>query len=102
MIGNGRYYGGAFALFPEARLDDGKLDVCVFTGDRFWDVIRYSQGVWRNLHTGFGDVEYFQADSFECHPSTTVRQRFQLDGEHAGRVPVRFSVRPGALRVVVP
>src|SRR6185503_18609071 len=30
LIGNGRLYGGPFAVFPNANLSDGLLDVCVF------------------------------------------------------------------------
>src|SRR5436190_13767241 len=30
LIGNGRLYGGSYAIFSEAKLCDGLLDVCVF------------------------------------------------------------------------
>jgi diacylglycerol kinase (ATP) len=30
LIGNGRLYGGAFRIFPDADLRDGLLDLCVF------------------------------------------------------------------------
>jgi diacylglycerol kinase family enzyme len=30
LIGNGRFYGGSFAVFPQASMQDGLLDVCVF------------------------------------------------------------------------
>ena len=30
LIGNGRFYGGPFEIFPRADLRDGLLDVCVF------------------------------------------------------------------------
>ena len=30
LIGNGRFYGGPFRVFPQADLRDGRLDVCVF------------------------------------------------------------------------
>ena len=60
------------------------------------------QGVFRQVHTGFRDVQYFRGPSFECHPSATARPLVQLDGENVGRAPVRFGLEPGALRVVVP
>ena len=41
LIGNGRYYGGRFTLFPKARMDDGLLDVCVFETCGYLDVLRY-------------------------------------------------------------
>jgi YegS/Rv2252/BmrU family lipid kinase len=100
LVGNGRFYGGRFALFPKARMDDGLLDVCVFEKCGYWDVLRYGQGILRGAHIDLGDVKYFQTDRLVCNaPGTTP---FELDGEDAGDAPVTFSVVPRALRVVVP
>jgi len=100
LIGNGRFYGGPFRLFPEARMDDGLLDVCVFERGGYFDMLRYGQGILRGVHTGFPDVKYFQAKEFVCSAAQPVP--FELDGEDAGEVPVRFSVMTRALRVMTP
>jgi diacylglycerol kinase (ATP) len=100
LVGNGRFYGGRFALFPRAQMDDGLLDVCVFEKCGYWDVLRYGQGILRGAHIDLADVKYFQTERLVCNaPSTTP---FELDGEDAGDAPVTFSVVPRALRVVVP
>jgi diacylglycerol kinase (ATP) len=100
LVGNGRFYGGRFALFPKARMDDGLLDVCVFESCGYLDVLRYGHGILRGAHIDLGDVEYFQAERLVCTaPSTTP---FELDGEDAGDAPVTFSIVPRALRVIVP
>ena len=100
LVGNGRYYGGRFALFPKARMDDGLLDVCVFAKCGYLDVLRYGQGILRGAHIDLGDVEYFQTKHLVCNaPGVTP---FELDGEDAGDAPVAFSIAPHALRVVVP
>lgn len=100
LIGNGRYYGGSFGVFPEAKLDDGLLDVCVFENGGYLDVLRYAQGVFRGVHTKFRDVHYFQTKELHCHAPASVL--FEVDGELAGEAPVRFSVAPRALQVKVP
>jgi diacylglycerol kinase (ATP) len=100
LVGNGRYYGGRFALFPKARMDDGLLDICVFEKVGYWDVLRYGQGILRGVHIDLGDVKYFQTESLACR--ATGLTPFELDGEDAGDAPVTFSVVPRALRVVVP
>jgi YegS/Rv2252/BmrU family lipid kinase len=100
LIGNGRFYGGRFALFPKARMDDGLLDVCVFEKVSCWNVLRYGQGILRGAHIDLGDVKYFQTESLVCH--VTGPTPFELDGEDAGDAPVTFSVVPRALRVIVP
>jgi YegS/Rv2252/BmrU family lipid kinase len=100
LVGNGRFYGGRFALFPKAQMDDGLLDVCVFESCGYLDVLRYGQGILRGAHIDLGGVEYFQTDRLVCTaPSVTP---FELDGEDAGDVPVVFSIVPRALRVIVP
>jgi YegS/Rv2252/BmrU family lipid kinase len=100
LVGNGRFYGGRFALFPKARMDDGLLDVCMFETVGYWDVLRYGQGILRGAHVDLGDVKYFQTDNLVCR--VTGPTPFELDGEDAGDAPVTFSVVPRALRVVVP
>ena len=92
LVGNGRFYGGPFALFPKARLDDGLLDICVFENVGYWDVLRYAQGILRGVHIGLGDVKYFQAENLACR--VTGPTPFELDGEDAGDAPVTFSVVP--------
>ncbi len=100
LVGNGRFYGGPFALFPKARMDDGLLDICVFETVGYWDVLRYGQGILRGAHINLCDVKYFQAENLVCR--TTGPTPFELDGEDAGDGPVTFSVVPHALRVIVP
>ena len=100
LVGNGRFYGGRFALVPRALMDDGLLDICVFETVGYWDVLRYGQGILRGAHIDLGDVKYFQTESLVCRaPAPTP---FELDGEDAGDAPVTFSVVPRALQVVVP
>ncbi|HTS15985.1 MAG TPA: diacylglycerol kinase family protein [Verrucomicrobiae bacterium] len=100
LVGNGRFYGGRFALFPRARMDDGLLDVCVFQRAGYWDALRYAQGIVRAAHINLGDVKYFQAEKLVCRAADPVA--IQLDGEDAGDAPVTFSVVARALRVIAP
>ncbi len=45
LVGNGRFYGGPLSFFPNAKNDDGLLDVLVFKHQGYLDIIRYLQGV---------------------------------------------------------
>ncbi len=99
LIGNGRLYGGQFAVFPKARTDDGLLDVCVFHNHGYGNVLRYLQGVMRGVHTTFKDVTYFQCERIECTAAEPVP--FEVEGDLAGGVPATFSIVPRALRILV-
>jgi len=52
----------------------------------------------RGTHPRLAGVHYFQAKEFCCDGAAP----FEVDGEDAGDAPVRFSVKPRALRVIVP
>jgi diacylglycerol kinase (ATP) len=98
FIGNGRYYGGKFRLFPLAKLDDGLLDVCVFERFRYLDLLRYGPAILRGTHPRLAGVHYFQTPEINCAGVAP----FELDGEDAGDAPVTFSVKTRALRVIAP
>jgi YegS/Rv2252/BmrU family lipid kinase len=100
LIGNGRFYGGNFALCPKADLRDGLLDVCVFPKVDWPTLFRAGIGLMtKNLHRVCATRE-LQADTFTL---TAGRQTFlQLDGENVGELPAKFSVQPKILRVIAP
>ena len=100
LIGNGQFYGGRVRLFPRARLDDGLLDVCVFEKFGAREIGRYLPRILWGTHPGMAGVHYFQTAEFTCR--STESTPLQLDGEDVGNAPVKFSVKPGALRVMVP
>jgi len=100
LIGNGRLYGGPFAVFPEAKLSDGLLDVCVFPRVTWGTVLSCSWGlVTGRLHKS-GGAQHFQAESFSLTAPT--RTALELDGELVGELPARFTVQRQLLRAIVP
>jgi YegS/Rv2252/BmrU family lipid kinase len=100
LVGNGRYYGGPFVIFKEARIDDGKLDVLVFKNLGYLDIVRYLQAIIFGTHTKLADVEYFQTKKLSVRSEDRVP--VEVDGEVIGEVPVTFRVAPGKLRVFAP
>ena len=100
LIGNGRLYGGSFPVFPEAKLTDGLLDVCIFPRVTWWTLLACGWGlVAGRLHKS-GGARHFQAESFSL--TSPNRTPLELDGEIVGELPARFSVQHRMLRVVVP
>ena len=100
LIGNGRYYGGNFELFPKADPRDGLLDVTVFPKVNWQVLVRTGWGwLTDQLHSSAG-CQTFQADSFSLASSAPVA--LELEGENVGYLPARFTVRRQTLRVLVP
>lgn len=100
LLGNGRFYGGPFTIFKDAKIDDGKLDVLIFHNLGYLDIVRYLQGVIFGTHTNFADVEYFQTEQVTVTSEEEVP--VEVDGEVMGNVPVTFRISPQKLKVFVP
>ena len=99
LIGNGRYYGAKMTLFPQAKSDDGLLDVLIFKNLGYLDIARYLGGVMLGKHTGLADVEYFQTAKVSIESPVAVP--VEVDGELLGELPVTFRIA-GKLRACVP
>ena len=100
LIGNGKFYGGPFEIFPEADLCDGLLDVCVLPRVNWLMLLRCAPALLTRRKLPEKLVRRFRAASFEL--SGDAAASFELDGELAGKLPVKFSVERGRLRVVAP
>ena len=100
LVGNGRFYGGPFVLFKEAKLDDGLLDVLIFQNQSHWDVFRYFQAIAFGSHHELPDVEYFQTRGVRLTSDGYVP--VEVDGEVCGELPYTFGFSRHKLRVLVP
>jgi YegS/Rv2252/BmrU family lipid kinase len=100
IVGNGRFYGGPFALFPQASNRDGKFDVCVFQSGGYLDFLRYFQGVLRGVHPKFSDVKLLCASQLYLRSAQPVP--LEVDGELLGVLPCGFEMLPRSLEVIVP
>jgi diacylglycerol kinase (ATP) len=98
LVGNGKFYGGRFEIFPEADLRDGLLDVCVVPRVNFASLLRCGLGILTRRRLPEKVVRRFRTAAFEL--SSETKAAFELDGEWVGNLPVKFSVERGRLRVV--
>ncbi len=100
LVGNGRYYGGPFALFNEADTQDGLLDIFVFKYMNYLHLMRYFRGALFGSLSKFTDVHYFKTRRLLVKADEHVP--LEADGELVGHAPVEFSLRRRKLRVLVP
>jgi YegS/Rv2252/BmrU family lipid kinase len=97
LVGNGRFYGGPFVIFNNAKIDDGLLDVLIFKNIGYLDIVRYLHGIIFGTHITLPDVEYFQAPSLAV--SSRDETPVEVDGEVIGSLPATFGFSPKKLRV---
>ncbi len=96
-IANGTTFGGGFMLTPDAKIDDGLLDVCTIgriSGfKRYLNILRLqngSHGVLKavNFHK-VKEIEIAANDQLEGH----------IDGEYLGKPPFKIRVLPKSLMI---
>ncbi|MFO1151520.1 MAG: lipid kinase [Alsobacter sp.] len=99
-IGNGRYYGAGMTVAPDARIDDGLLDLYSLETNRLWRLAILAPALRTGAHHAAPEVRSERGTWFEV--VTSKPRHINVDGEIRGMTPARFSVRPEALEVFVP
>jgi diacylglycerol kinase family enzyme len=96
---NAPSYGGGMKIAPQAKLDDGQLDICLITDIDKFKLFCLFPTVYFGRHLGIPEVEYRQA------PAVRVETEHPLDvyadGEYVCQTPVEVGVARAALRVIV-
>jgi YegS/Rv2252/BmrU family lipid kinase len=100
LVSNIRYQSGLFKVTPEARVDDGLLDIRIFKGMGPAWVMRHLAGVFTHRHLRDPMVSHYQGRQVTIYTDEPFPA--QLDSEPAGMTPVSLEVVPRALRVLVP
>jgi YegS/Rv2252/BmrU family lipid kinase len=100
LLGNGKFYGGPFEIFPGADLGDGLLHACVFPRVNLTAFLGLAPGFLLRRKLAEEKIQRLRAEKIELTSETATA--FELDGEWAGNLPATFSVEPQKLRVVVP
>jgi YegS/Rv2252/BmrU family lipid kinase len=101
MVANvGRVLDGLLTLGPGIRPDDGRLDLCVYSGGRMADALRVGLRLVRGDFRAdpcavFRAGRRFRVETIPARP-------VQADGELLGSTPFEVTVVPGAARLLVP
>ena len=98
-VGNGQSYGGGMRVTPDARLDDGLLDVMVLGPMTKRGFIRAFPTVYKGTHLANPAVTVRRARHVVLHAEGVTAY---ADGERVSRLPVTCDAVPGALEVYAP
>ena len=100
-VANTRAYAGGMRIAPNARMDDGRLHVCVIRECSRWELIRKFPLVYSGRHLGHPIVRMYEAErsvEIACSEPCPII----ADGEHAGWLPATFTIEAGSLAVFAP
>ena len=97
---NSQGFGGGMILAPEARLDDGALDVVLIEGLSKWEYLRTAPRVFNGTHVRNPAVRVLRGA--EVHVESDRPFVVYADGDPIGETPITLRALPAALRVLMP
>jgi diacylglycerol kinase (ATP) len=100
-VANNRYAGAGMLMSPEAKIDDGKLDVVIASGFSRLDVVRELPRLHTGGHVANPKVQikqgcYVRVETFALEDGLQI----EADGNVRGKTPADYRVMAGALRFV--
>jgi len=99
-ICNSPRYGFEFTLAPEAKMNDGKLDVIYINKPSKWDHFLHFFTAMRGEQIIHKRLKTYQVSKIEVRSSPPLE--VHADGEYLGMTPVTVEVIPKALWICVP
>jgi len=97
-VSNGPYTGIGLAVAPDARLDDGRFDVRVFSHFSKFELLRHLASICFGRRRYAPQVATYRAARVRIDSRRPLACR--VDGRELGPTPVECEVMPAALRVI--
>ncbi len=100
VASNGQLYGGVWRMAPEAKMDDGLLDIGVMVGHGWPETIKHGLGLTLRQHVK--DPNFQLTRTRRLSISAKRPLHVHVDGETIGTTPIEIEVAPRALKVIIP
>ena len=102
-VANARYFGGGMMIAPDAKLNDGFLDLVNIGDIRTAKVILNAYALYNGTHTNLSEVKSSRVQKIDVSPlGKNDEIHIEVDGELPGKLPAVYEIIPNALRVRVP
>jgi diacylglycerol kinase family enzyme len=100
-VANNVYAGGGMMFAPEARTDDGLIDLMLSCKLTRRTIIRELPRIHRGGHVKNPNVQLFKAKRVRLEPARAEDALpIEADGNPRGHTPAEFQIMPDALRIV--
>jgi YegS/Rv2252/BmrU family lipid kinase len=97
IVMNGRLYGGLVPLLPDARVDDGYLDVALFPGSGTVAAAAHTVRALAGLHLSDPNVIVCRVKRLRIDALDGEELPFETDGDLRGATPLEVAVQAGAV-----
>ncbi len=100
VVSNGQLYGRVWRMAPEAKMDDGLLDVGIMVGHRWPSTVKHAVGLTFKQH--IKDPDFHIQRTTRLSLSAQEALPVHVDAETIGTTPVEIDIVPLALNVIIP
>lgn len=100
VASNGQLYGRIWRMAPEAKMDDGLLDVGIMSGHGWPSTVKHLAGLTFRQH--IKDPNFHLYHTTRLSLSAREPLPVHVDAETVGTTPVEIDLVPLALKVIVP
>ena len=102
-IANSRYFGGGMMIAPNAKINDGLLDVVNIGDIGTAKIILKAYTLYLGTHNDLTEVNSTHAKKVEVSALDPSREiLLETDGELPGKLPATYEIVPKAIRIRVP
>jgi len=99
VIANGSYFGGGMHIAPQAKPDDGLLDMIVIGDTEKSELVKIWLMSYEGTHVKHNSIKVKRIK--EVTIESQEKALVETDGELIGECPVSFRIIPSALTIVV-
>jgi len=97
-VANGKYFGGGMFVAPDARMDDGLMDI-VLTGNlTLFEKVKLSRMIYRGESEKIGKIRSFRGKHLKITTDEVVF--IEADGELVGKADAEFVVLPKMINLI--
>lgn len=98
-IANGPFFGAGIRIAPNAKIDDGLLDVTVLHDLAVPTLLRHARRFYNGTHPVLDGVTTTQGRRITARPHTDAPVWLEADGEMLGQLPAAIEVVPKAIQI---
>jgi YegS/Rv2252/BmrU family lipid kinase len=102
VVGRTQNYGGPFCITQEANLLEDCFEIVAVSTRNRLRYLACLPALWLGKLRQMPDIHHWKTTEVLCEPAGSEEVFAQVDGEPIGKLPLRFSIVPDALTLLVP
>lgn len=100
FVTNSRFTAGGLELVPQAKMDDGLLDITIIAGAGRMELLMALRQAYRGEHVNHPKIEFLRAKRVRIESRARLIKMF--DGELEGTTPAELEIAPKSRTIIVP